>query len=205
MAERLEISERTIYRDVRDLVGAGVPIEGEAGKGYRLRTDYQVPPMMFDDDELQALTFGAEVAKTWGDRSMSDAAERILDKIYAVLPSRLRPKLALSRIFVPDFHVPDIVTDLLGLARVAINKKQRLLVCYRDVNGGLTERTIWPLGLIYWGGAWTLGAWCELREDFRTFRLDRFRSARILMSPIPDSPGRSIEDYFAAVSDVPAE
>ncbi|HEY5566324.1 MAG TPA: YafY family protein [Gammaproteobacteria bacterium] len=205
LAERLEVSERTIYRDVRDLMGAGVPIEGEAGKGYRLRVDYQVPPMMFDDDELQALAFGAEVAKTWGDRALSDAAERVLSKVHAALPPRLRPKLALSRMHVPDFHVPDAVTELLGVARTAINEKRRLVLHYRDANGGLTERTVWPLGLVYWGGAWTLGAWCEFREDFRTFRVDRIQSARMLSSRIPETPGRSLEDYFAVVSEQFAE
>jgi predicted DNA-binding transcriptional regulator YafY len=205
LAERLGVSERTVYRDVSDLIGAGVPIEGEPGKGYRLRADYHVPPMMFDDDELQALAFGAEVAKTWEDRALSDAAERILSKVHAALPPRLRPKLALSRMHVPDFQVPDAVTELLGVARAAINEKRRLVLHYRDANGGQTERTVWPLGLVYWGGTWTLGAWCESREDFRTFRVDRIESACKLRSAIPDSPGRSLEDYFAAVSEQFAE
>lgn len=200
LAERLAVSERTIYRDIRDLVGSGVPIDGEAGIGYCLRSGYQVPPLMFDDEELQALAFGAEVARSWGDRAMGDAAARILDKIDAVLPARLRPKLALSQLFVPDFHVPERVTELLGQVRLAINQRRRLYLDYRDAGDRSTERIVWPLGLGYWGGAWTVGAWCELRQDFRTFRIDRIQSARTLGSSIPDTPGRTLEDYFAAVS-----
>lgn len=200
LAERLEVSQRTIYRDIQDLVGTGVPIEGEAGIGYCLRRGYQVPPMMFDEEELQALAFGAEVARTWGDQAMGEAADRILNKIDAVLPLRLRPKLALSRMFVPDFHVPEFVTELLGQARLAINERRRLFIDYRDVSERPSERIVWPLGLGYWGRSWTLGAWCELRQDFRTFRIDRIQSVRMLDSPIPDIPGRSLEDYFASVS-----
>ena len=200
LAERLEVSQRTIYRDIQDLIGSGVPIEGEAGVGYCLRRGYQVPPMMFDEEELQALAFGAEVAQTWGDQKMGEAADRILSKIDAVLPSRLRPKLTLSQMFVPDFHVPEFVTKQLGQVRLAINKRQRLLIDYRDVSKQPSERIVWPLGLAYWGRVWTLGAWCELRQDFRTFRIDRIQSASMLDSPIPEMPGHSLEDYFVSVS-----
>ena len=93
LAERLEVSERTIYRDIQNLMASGVPIDGEAGVGYRLHRGYQVPPMMFDQDELQALIFGAQVAKRWGDHEMAAAAERILDKVDAVLPENLRGEL----------------------------------------------------------------------------------------------------------------
>ena len=89
LGERLEVSERTVYRDIQDLCTTGVPIEGEAGVGYRLRRGYQVPPMMFSEEELQALLFGADVAKTWGDPELARAAERILAKVDAVLPERL--------------------------------------------------------------------------------------------------------------------
>ena len=150
LAERLEVCERTIYRDMQDLAASGVPVEGEAGVGYCLRSGYQVPPMMFDEDELEALAFGAKVAQTWGDVAMAGAAERILNKIDAVLPQRLRPKLALTRLFVPDFHVPEAVTESLGQARVAINGRQRLFLEYRDADGHSTGRIVWPLGLGRW-------------------------------------------------------
>jgi predicted DNA-binding transcriptional regulator YafY len=90
LGERLEVSERTVYRDVQDLMASGVPIEGEAGVGYCLRSGYQVPPMMFDEDELQALMFGADVARSYGDPAMAAAADRILAKVDAVLPERPR-------------------------------------------------------------------------------------------------------------------
>ena len=200
LAERLGVSERTIYRDIRDLAGSGVPIDGEAGVGYCLRRGYHVPPLMFDDEELQALAFGAEVAQSWGDDQMGDAAGRILDKIDAVLPERLRPKLALTQLFVPDFHVPYRATELLGQVRLAIGQRRKLFIDYRDADENPTERIVWPLGLGYWGNAWTVGSWCELRENFRTFRIDRIHSTRMLASTIPDLPGHRLEDYFAAVS-----
>ena len=113
IAERLEVSERTIYRDVQDLQISGVPIEGEAGVGYVLRSGYQVPPMMFDEEELQALVFGADVAKSYGDANMAEAADRILAKIDAVLPQRLRPQLETHRVVVPDFRISEEVTETL--------------------------------------------------------------------------------------------
>lgn len=200
LAERLQVSVRTVYRDIQDLAASGVPIDGEAGIGYRLRYGYQVPPMMFDEEELQALAFGAEVARTWGDRSLGDAADRILNKIDAVLPARLRPKLQMTGMFVADFHVPEAVTERLGQARLAISNRRRLYLEYRDAAEALSERIVWPLGLCYWGGAWTIAAWCELRQDFRTFRVDRILSARTLESPVPDTPGRTLNDYFATVA-----
>jgi len=163
LADRLEVSERTIYRDIQDLMVSGVPIEGEAGVGYCLRRGYQIPPLMFDEQELQALVFGADVAKSWGDVRMSEST-----------------------------------TKMLGDVRDAINSRMRVFVEYHDVGGETTERIVWPLTLAYWGMSWTLGAWCELRQDFRNFRVDRISSARGLRSTFPDEPGKRLEDYFAS-------
>ena len=198
IAERLEVSERTIYRDVQDLQLSGVPIEGEAGVGYVLRSGYQVPPMMFDEEELQALVFGADVAKSYGDAKMAEAADRILAKIDAVLPQRLRPQLASHRVVVPNFRISEAVTETLGEARAAINNQWRLFLDYRNAAEESSERIIWPLTVAYWGRTWTLGAWCELRHDFRSFRLDRINSLKTLSSRFPDEPGKRLEDYFAS-------
>jgi len=198
LAERLEVSERTIYRDIGDLATSGVPVEGEAGVGYCLRRGYQMPPLMFDEQELQALVFGADVAKSWGDVQMGEAADRILAKVDAVLPERLRPLLSSHRLVVPDVRMSESTTRMLGEVRDAINRRTRVFLEYRDVEREPTERIVWPLALAYWGMTWTLGAWCELRQDFRNFRVDRIVATRNLRSTFPDEPGKRLEDYFAS-------
>lgn len=200
LAERLEVSERTIYRDIQDLVGSDVPVEGEAGVGYVMRRGFQIPPLMFDEDELQALVFGADVARSWGDKEMALAADRVLAKVDAVLPERLRPQLASHRLVVPDLRMSEATTQMLGDVREAINRRARLYLEYRDRAGDTTERIVWPLALAYWGNSWTVGAWCELRTDFRSFRIDRIGGARTLNSVYPDEAGRRLADYFAATS-----
>ncbi|MEQ8692986.1 MAG: YafY family protein [Pseudomonadales bacterium] len=203
LAERLEVSERTIYRDIQNLMTSGVPIDGEAGVGYRLHRGYQVPPMMFDQDEIQALIFGAQVAKRWGDTHMAEAAERILDKVDAVLPENLRPALASRTLVVPEMasYQTPATTEKLGAVRDAINERRRLYLSYSDAQGEPTERIVWPLTLLYWGYSWAVGAWCELRQDFRNFRVDRIEEARALTTQFPDQSGRRLQDYFDNVGD----
>ena len=203
LAQRLEVSERTIYRDIQNLMTSGVPIDGEAGVGYRLHRGYQVPPMMFDQDELQALIFGAQVAKRWGDHEMAQAAERILDKVDAVLPENLRGELSAQTVVVPEMasFQSEHTTQRLGEVRDAINDKRRLYLSYSDAKEVETERIVWPLTLVYWGYSWAVGAWCELRQDFRNFRVDRIVEARRLTSTYPDEEGKRLEDYFAQASD----
>jgi predicted DNA-binding transcriptional regulator YafY len=197
LAERLEVSERTIYRDIQDLAASGVPIEGEAGVGYVLRRGYQLPPLMFNEEELQALAFGADVAKSWGDAEMARAADSILAKIDAVLPERLRPALDTHRLVVPDTSMSERTSELLGEVRDGINRRVRLFLDYRDAADKSTERIVWPLTLLYWGKTWTLGAWCELRQDFRSFRVDRIIDLNVLNSTFPDEAGKRLEDYLS--------
>ena len=201
LAEQLEVSERTIYRDIADLMASGVPVDGEAGVGYRLHRGYQVPPMMFDQDELQALIFGAQVAKRWGDNEMAAAADRILNKIDAVLPEKMRPELNSQTLVVPEMahYQSEETTERLGTVREAINDRRRLFLNYNDVKGDPTERIVWPLTLSYWGFSWTLGAWCELRQGFRNFRIDRIVDSRTLTTRFPDESGKRVADYFAQV------
>ncbi|MEM1230244.1 MAG: YafY family protein [Pseudomonadota bacterium] len=200
LAERFEVSERTIYRDIADLMSSGVPIDGEAGVGYRLHRGYQVPPLMFDQEELQALLFGAEVAKAWGDPHLAAAADRILDKVDAVLPDKLRPELLSKQMLVPGFKMDEQTSQMLGQVRTAINQRVRVFLEYTDAVGDPSERIIWPLTLMYWGTTWTVGAWCELRQAFRSFRIDRILAARCLQTRFPDEPGRRLADYLAQVN-----
>jgi len=199
IAERLEVSERTIYRDIQDLMASGVPIEGEAGVGYILRRGYQLPPLMFDEEELEALLFGVGVARSWGDAALGQAAERILAKIDAVLPERLRPVLDSQRLVVPGTEIAEQTSSMLGEVRDAINRRVRVFLDYSDAGDTSTERIVWPLTLAYWGRTWTLGAWCELRQAFRSFRVDRIAAARPLTTRFPDEPGKRLADYFACV------
>jgi len=200
LAERLEVSERTIYRDIQDLAASGVPIEGEAGVGYVLRRGYQIPPLMFNEEELQALVFGVDVARSWGDAEMARAADSILAKVDAVLPQKLRPALNSHRLVVPDTNMNERTTELLGEVRDGINRRVRIFLDYRDASDQGTERIVWPLTLLYWGKTWTLGAWCELRQAFRSFRVDRISTLNVLNSTFPDEAGRRLEDYLASAS-----
>lgn len=201
LAEQLGVSDRTIYRDIQDLMASGVPIDGEAGVGYRLRRGFQVPPLMFDGAELQALVFGVRVAQVYGDPDMAAAADRVLAKVDAVLPERLRGELESDRLVVPPATLPPGAAELLGDVREAINQRRRLFLDYSDADGNSTERIVWPLSLLYWGRTWTLGAWCELRQNFRSFRVDRIASSKTLASHFPDEAGKRLQDYFAAVHD----
>ncbi|HWC29417.1 MAG TPA: YafY family protein [Dehalococcoidia bacterium] len=195
LAEALEVSERTVYRDIRDLVISGVPIEGEAGVGYVLRKGFDLPPLMFTRDEVEALVLGTRVVSSWADAGLGKAAEAALDRIAAALPDELRQRLIDSRLFAPGFHVREEVVERLGLLREATTAKRKTWLAYRDVNDASSERAVRPLGLSFFGSTWMLTAWCELRNDFRNFRLDRVESLRLLDERFSDEPGKTWEDY----------
>lgn len=199
LAETLEVSERTVYRDVRDLSLSGVPIEGEAGVGYALRRDFDMPPLMFDYDEIEALTAGARMVQAWSSPELAKAAQSALDKIAAALPAEKRIVMDRTRLYAPAFHVDAEVGKVLDLLREAIVEHRRLVFGYGDESGHASERKVRPLGLYFWGQRWTLAAWCELREDFRNFRLDRMAHAAI-GNRFPDEPGKRLDDFLRTVS-----
>ena len=196
LAERLEVSERTIYRDIRDLVDNGTPIEGEAGIGYSLRSGYDLPPLMFDPEEIEALVLGARVVAAFGDRKLTQAAARALSKVENVLPKRLKPKLNESTLFAPRTAIGRLNSEALATVRSAIAEKRKLAFDYTRDDGAESQRTVRPLAAFFWGQSWTLTAWCELREDFRTFRLDRMAQIEVTDSVFADEPGRRLTDYF---------
>ena len=173
LAAHLEVSERTIYRDVRDLIGSGVPIEGEAGVGYRLGKGFELPPLMFTVEELQALVLGVRMVETWADDSLRQAARRVLDKTEAVLPERMRGRAADTALYSVDIRPSKQVRLHLETLRRAVDERRVLRFCYCDRQGRESQRSVRPLGLYFWGQSWTLAAWCELRNDHRNFRLDR--------------------------------
>ena len=174
LAERLEVSERTIYRDIADLIGSGVPIEGEAGVGYVMRAGYDMPPLMFTADEAAALVAGARLLQAWGGADMARAAEEALVKIDAVLPDAARARARQAHVHaMPMPGMTPEVRALIDRAERAAQDRVRLSLVYGDADGARTTRDVRPLGLWFWGKVWTLIAWCELREGFRMFRIDR--------------------------------
>ncbi|WP_407494234.1 helix-turn-helix transcriptional regulator [Pseudooceanicola sp. MF1-13] len=200
LAEKLEVSERTIYRDVADLIGSGVPVEGEAGVGYVMRGGYDLPPLMFTQDEIVALVAGARLIRAWGGLSMAAAAEEALVKINAVLPDDAKTRLERVQIHALTFDgIDDVVRDRLDRIEAAINARHRIDIDYtKDTakDGGATDqRLLRPLGLFFWGKVWTLVAWCELRNDFRNFRVDRIDRME-LGEPFKDDRDKTLMAFY---------
>jgi len=197
IASWLGVSERTVYRDIRDLVLAGTPIDGEAGVGYRIRPGYDLPPLMFDRDEIQALVLGARIVRQFGDVALSRASDSILAKVAAVIPPDLAPLLSEARLYVPSTIGGARSSDALGVAREALIARRKLQFSYVNAGGAATDRVVRPLGVFFWGRTWTLAAWCELRKDFRNFRLDRATQPTLLPETFDDEPGKSLRDLLA--------
>jgi predicted DNA-binding transcriptional regulator YafY len=196
LAERLEVSERTIYRDIQDLSLSGVPVEGEAGVGYRLRYTIDIPPIMFSLDEIEALVVGARMAKTWAGTELGFSAQSALDKITAVIPAELRHKIEDSKLFSLRFDQRQDLDINLDICRKTIDSKRLLQIGYCRADGEQSLRRIRPLGLYFWGSVWTLVGWCELRDDFRNFRLDRIQSIQPENSTFTDIEGQSLQDFI---------
>ena len=201
LATELEVSERTIYRDVRDLVLSGVPIEGEAGVGYMLRRGFDLPPLMFTDPEIEAMVLGARIVTSWGDAALAKAAGEALARVESVLPDRLRLRLQDTRLFAPGFHVPRAVIERLPELRSALESQRKVRLDYTDADGSQTERIVRPIGLFFWGYGWSLAAWCELRVAFRSFRLDRIRALEVLDERFHDEPGHTLDDFLSATGE----
>lgn len=197
LAEAMEVSERTIYRDIAHLQGSGVPIDGEAGLGYMMRDGYNLPPLMFTEEEIVALSVGARMLQTWGGTSMARGADSALDKITSVLPDATRSRAERLRFEAWTTNPLDAKTRAtIDTVETAIQTSERLSIDYRDDKGAATERVLRPLGLWFWGSVWTLVAWCELRDAFRMFRLDRILDARPVGSFTPQ-PHQTLDHFYA--------
>lgn len=198
LAERLEVSERTNYRDIADLIGTGVPIDGEAGVGYLMREGFDLPPLMFNRDEIVALTAGARLIRAWGGASMAAAAEEALVKIRAVLPADARERAASVQVHAWQMpELDDATRTRLDELEAAIEARTRLDIRYQTEDGTVSERVVHPLGLWFWGKVWTLVAWCELRDDFCMFRADRIGDMKEVgrFKPMPE---RSLKAFYAS-------
>ena len=198
LAEKLEVSERTIYRDIRDLMSCGVPIDGEAGIGYALRRGFDLPPLMFTHEELTALTLGAQIVKSWADPKLAQAADNILSKVAIVIPEELKQSLNQQRLISPMVRLNPETAHTLAQVRQALDENRKIEFQYTRADQRQSARCVWPLGLFFWGNVWTLAAWCEMRGDFRNFRLDRIQTLSTLDSTFKNLKGRTLEDYIMA-------
>jgi len=196
LAERLEVSERTIYRDIKDLILSGVNIEGEAGVGYVVRRGFDLPPLMFSEDEISALTLGARIVESWADTSLATAAQSALSKIETVLPDDLKSSLGNTLLFSPLTRLTPEISTTMAEIRFAADNRRKVSLQYSTATGESSERIIWPLGLFFWGSVWTIGAWCELRNDFRIFRLDRVDTLCVLDEGYPSEKGKTLQDLI---------
>lgn len=203
LAEQLQVSMRTIYRDVQDLSLTGMPIEGEAGVGYRLRPEFDLPPLMFTFEEIEALVAGSRMIQSWGSPGLSRAAELALAKIAAALPAARRVELERTRLYAPRFAGAEgrAHERSLDALREAIAARRIARIDYIDERGVDSQRRVWPLALAFWGGTWSVAAWCELRSDFRNFRLDRITALVVESDRYSDAAGRRFEDYLRSVND----
>ena len=199
LAGWLQVSVRTVYRDVADLQARGVPLEGEAGVGYRLRPGFTLPPLMFTAPEAQALVAAVRMAQPRMDAAWAAEAERALSKILSVLPAASRAAAESLAVFAPDAGIDASTGQSLQALREAVLGKRKVRLRYADEQGRESQRTVRPLGCFFWGRTWTLAAWCELRTDFRSFRIDRVHGLEVLEEPFADEPGKTLADLLRAV------
>jgi len=175
LANELGVSLRTVYRDIATLIAQGAPIEGEAGLGYVLQPGFFLPPLMFGEDEVDALILGLRLVSERGDPALERAAHDALTKITAVLPNEMEDVAATSGLLAgPALSSP---APHLAVIRAAIRTEEKLRLRYTDKNNASTVRTVWPVALGFFEAAEVLAAWCEMRQDFRHFRLDRIAAA----------------------------
>jgi predicted DNA-binding transcriptional regulator YafY len=200
LAGWLQVSERTVYRDIQDLSLSGVPVQGEAGMGYRLDTGFDLTPIMFTNDEVEALVAAARILEVWGGPALGGHARTAISKIALALPKTRREEIDRTRLFATGFHNPQGAAAGLNRVRQAIIEHRKLQIEYRDSANRASTRTVHPLALYFWGTTWSLAAWCESRKDFRNFRLDRIQKLEIAAAKFEEMPGRSLDDYLKKVS-----
>ena len=198
LAERLGVSRRSVYRDIANLMASGVPIEGEAGVGFRMRSGYSVPPMMFTAEELQALVFGARLVQSCADEGLHQAAEALLAKVDAVLPASLRPMLENVGLLVPDFRVSVEVKRTLHALRHAVSGRKPVTFAYTQSDGKVIDARVRALCLRYVGGTWTLGGWSEIEAAFRAYRVYRIDCLMVSDACFCVEAGRGMADFLAA-------
>jgi predicted DNA-binding transcriptional regulator YafY len=185
LAAELSVSVRTVYRDISTLADLGAPIEGEAGLGYLLRSGFFLPPLMFVEDELEALVLGARWVQAQDDAALARAATMALAKIATASPRDLRDKIAETGLWAPRWKRSGAASLGLAPIREAIRRERKVGISYSDESGRNTERLIWPIGLAFFEDKRVIAAWCELRNGFRHFRADRIAALRTTEEAYP--------------------
>jgi predicted DNA-binding transcriptional regulator YafY len=185
LSQTLSVSLRTIYRDIGTLIELGAPIDGEAGVGYVLRAGFFLPPLMFNEDELEALLLGARWVEHQGDPGLARAAGSALAKIATASPRDLRDRLAEAGLWAPIFKEPAPVALPLQPIREAIRREHKVRIAYVNESGESSDRVVWPIALAFLEKVQVMAAWCELRNGFRHFRADRIRQLTSLKLRYP--------------------
>lgn len=199
IADELGVSKRTIYRDIADLQASGVPIQGEAGVGYRIDRGFELPPLTFNAEEIESLVLGARIVSSWGDADLADAVRSAMTKIEAVLPEPLRRVLLDTALFAPGRASAAAISSDLALLRHAVGERRRVRFSYTGADGAASERTVRPLALYFWGTKWTLASFCEYRQDYRSFRPDRMHEPVMLDERFDGSDGIHLEAFMERV------
>ena len=194
LAEELGVSLRSLYRDIDALRGRGAEIEGEAGFGYVLKPGFLLPPLMFSRAEIEALVLGSRWVAKRGDAELSAAAAKALSKIKAVLPADLRGEADAAGLIVGPSETVAAKVDL-ALVRDAIRRERKLVLAYEDGQARASRRTVWPFALAYFDRLHVLAAWCELREGFRHFRIDRIAALEIAAERYPRRRAALLRDW----------
>jgi len=197
LAERMQVSERTIYRDIQSLIQSGVPIQGEAGIGYLLQPGSHLPPLMFTEKEMVALELGMRMVRAWSDAELAEASRSASTKILSVLPDKRKSQVEGFPILVPDFHIQTEAAKRGQMLRHATDSQLKVCIDYVAEDGNASQRILHPLGQVFWGKVWTLIAWCELRESYRNFRLDRIKKMVILDESFETNEAKSLTHYMA--------
>jgi predicted DNA-binding transcriptional regulator YafY len=203
LAERLEVTVRTIYRDIAALQASRIPIDGAPGIGYILRRGFNLPPLMFTADEIDAIAVGARHVRRLRDPKLQQAAESVLAKVTAVVPEGLQSYLRLPPFYVSDGRAPAVTGLDLAEVRDAIHSARKIAIEYVDEREHRTARTIWPIAMAYYVDVTVIAAWCELRQDFRHFRVDRILTSQVLDERFSADSARLTAEWLALRKDRP--
>lgn len=199
LADTFEVSPRTIYRDIQNLMDSGVPIRGEAGVGYVIDKNYHLPPIMFDADEIEAIALGIGMVRNWTDEQFATKAQSAFNKIQATLPPNLIQELHQISTFSAPSHYKIPWEVSFTQVRECIRRKNKVQLSYLDLQEQTTQRTIWPLALVSFSPVWLLAGWCELRQSFRNFRLDRISDFVQLNQRYSNEKDKNLQAYLSQV------
>ncbi|BCE03223.1 helix-turn-helix transcriptional regulator [Marinicellulosiphila megalodicopiae] len=196
LADRLNISTRSVYRYINELSVSGIPIISQTGKGYWIDENFNLTPLHLSEDELIALNLGAKLVKAIADPFLADAAQQLLDKIQSVTPKSNLHLMSQSKIHAPLQLIEPQTAEYLSIIRLAVDSKNKIEIEYSDQHNNSTTRIFWPLALAFWGKDWTVASWCETRQDFRAFRIDRIQSLKKHKATFLVQPDKNLEAFI---------